>query len=164
MSTLIYCPFNMKKTHITIVFTLILLCYTSCKKYSYIENELHGLWQVTSVENKATGEITEAQGELYYSFQRNMVMLGYKSSDRPTGVIIIGENTTTYYVSEFNLEDNYILMGDFRIYMYYDKKVPLEKLEKFGIYDEYTTFSIERTSKNSLVFESEKSRIIMRRY
>lgn len=154
----------LQTTYLKLHIFLICICTVSCQKSSYIENELHGLWQVTKVEEKNTGRTIQPQGDTYYSFQRNMVMLGYKSPNRPTGVIAIGETTTTYYVSDFYLENNSIQMGDFRIYMYYDKKAPANMLTKFGIYDDHTTFAIERPNKNALIFESDKARITMRKY
>lgn len=155
---------HLQTTYLKLHIFLTCICAASCQESSYIENKLHGLWQVTQIEEKESGNTIHPQGDTFYSFQRNMVMLGYKSPNRPTGVIAIGETTTTYYVSDFFLENDSIQMGDFRIYMYYDKKAPFDMLAKFGIYDEHTTFAIERPNKNALIFESDKSRIIMRRY
>lgn len=147
----------MKKIQ-TLIALIILLCHTSCRKYSYIENELHGLWQVTSVEDKTTGEVTEAQGELYYSFQRNMVIVGYNSPNKPTGLMM------TQYISDFLLEDDSIQINNFRIYQEYEKRAPSEALRKFGIHDEYTTFHIERSKKGLMTLDSDKARVELFRY
>ena len=96
--------------HLFILF-FVVLCHVACQENYYIENELHGLWQVTRVEDKTTGESTEAQGELYYSFQRNMVILGYNAPDKPTGLMM------TQYASEFYLNSDSLEIGDFRIYL-----------------------------------------------
>lgn len=148
----------MKKIlNLLIVFTA-LTCYTSCQKYSYIENELHGLWQVTSVEDKTTGEITEAQGELYYSFQRNMVIVGYNSPNKPTGLMM------TQYISEFNLEGDRIEINDFLDYPKCEYKAPLQALKMFGIHDEHTTFIIDHSKKSILTLESDLAHVTLRKY
>lgn len=148
----------MKKI-VTWLFALtLLLSYTSCQEHSYIENDLHGLWQVTTVEDKTTGALTQAQGELYYSFQRNMVIVGYKSPNKPVGTMM------TQYISDFYLSEDSIEISPFRIYLEYDKKAPLEALKKFGIHDEHTTFAIDRPNKEGMILESEKARITLRKY
>lgn len=148
----------MKKIlNLLIVFTA-LLCHTSCQKYSYIENELHGLWQVMSVEDKTTGEITEAQGELYYSFQRNMVIVGYNTPSKPTGLMM------TQYISEFNLKEDSIEINNFLDYPKCEYKAPLQALKKFGIHDEYTTFWIDHPKKSVLILESDQARVTLRKY
>ena len=131
---------------------------TSCQEYSYIENELHGFWQVTQVENTLTGESSETKGDLYYSFQRSMVMLNYKSPTKPSGMMM------TQYLTTFDLSTDSITMGDFRINMEYDKKVDLEALHKFGIYDEYTTFAWNIEKNQTLILTSDKARITLRKY
>ena len=131
---------------------------TSCQEYSYIENELHGFWQVTQVENTLTGESSETKGDLYYSFQRSMVMLNYHSPTKPSGMMM------TQYLTTFDLSTDSITMGDFRINMEYDKKVDLEALHKFGIYDEYTTFAWDIEKNQTLILTSDKARITLRKY
>ena len=147
----------MKKLY-TIFTASIVMLLTSCQEYSYIENELHGFWQVTRVENILTGESTEAQADLYYSFQRSMVMLNYKSPTKPSGQMM------TQYITTFDLSADSITMGDFRINMEYDKKVAIEALYKFGIYDEYTTFAWDIEKKHTLILTSDKARITLRKY
>ena len=148
----------MKKILNILTTFIVLLCHTSCQKYSYIENELHGLWQITSVEDKTTGEITKAQGELYYSFQRNMVIVGYNSPNKPTGQML------TQYISDFLLEADSIQINNFRIYLEYEKKAPLQALKKFGIHDEHTTFHVDQSKKGFMTLESDKAQISLRKY
>lgn len=147
----------MKKTSV-LLFVIITLVQTSCQKYSYIENELHGLWQITAVEDKTTAETTEAQGDLYYSFQRNMVIVSYKYPTKPTGLMM------TQYNSDFFLEGDSIHINDFRLYQEYDKKAPLQELKKFGIHGERTAFHINRTNRKSMILESDLSRVSLRKY
>ena len=147
----------MKHIH-SIFFTLIILLHTSCQECSYIENDLHGFWQMTSIEELPSGELMHAQGDLYYSFQRNIVIVGRKAENKPLGVMM-GEQ----YISDFTLTDDSINISDFRIYMDYQEKAPLNQLKKFGIHDENTTFHITQ-NKQSLIFTSDKARVTLRKY
>lgn len=144
-----------KKSTLLIIITLL---HTSCQEYSYIENDLHGLWQVTTVEDKATAEVTEVHGDLYYSFQRNMVVVSYNSPTKPTGQMM------TQYTSDFLLEGDSIHINDFRLYQEYDKRAPLQDLKRFGIHEEQTTFHIERPDRKSMFLESEQARVTLRKY
>ena len=147
------------------ILTILLatLCLSSCRDNYYIENELHGVWQVTSVEDLATEEVTEAQGELYYMFQRTMVLLYYK---RPNT-----SEDMARYIAHFDLSNsNSISMGDFRIYttgegnlINGETKVPQGNLKKFGIYQDYTTFHLQQ-SKQKMTLTSDKARIELRKY
>lgn len=136
----------------------------SCKDHYYIENDLHGVWQVTSIEKLSTGEVMLARGKLYYSFQRTMVMLGYKHSNVP-------EEGMENYISHFDfITQDSIGMGFFRVSTSgengkdaYEQKIPLEALHKFGIYQDCTTFYME-LSKQNLILTSDSARIVFRRY
>ena len=148
-----------RKIQVILFIVILLLGNISCQKSSYIENEMHGIWQVNSIKELTTNNTTQAKGDLYFSFQRNMVILGCRTESKPLGLAIAEQ-----YVSEFDLTSDSIRMGDFRIYMEYENKAPLQHLHKFGIYDEYTTFHMERPTKNSLILSSRKARITMRKY
>ena len=150
-----------------LVYLLGILVFTmnvaSCGDCYYIENDLHGMWQVTSIERLSTGEISEPQGRLYYSFQRTMVMLGYKHIGIP--------EIMTNVIGHFELiATDSIGMGNFRVsttgegdYVDKEHKIPVESLHKFGIYQDYTTFYMEQ-SKSKLIFTSDSARIVLRRY
>lgn len=140
-----------------------LLCTVSCRDSYYVENDLHGMWQVISVERFATGEVTEAQGLLYCMFQRNMVSLCYKQINVPEIMI--------HYISHFDfVAQDSIGMGYFRKYttgegsLVEDEiKIPLNKLNKFGIYQDYTIFRMNQ-SKQKLVLTSDSACITLRKY
>ncbi len=85
-------------------------------------------------------------------------MLNYKSPTKPSGQMM------TQYITTFDLSTDSITMGDFRINMEYDKKVAIEALHKFGIYDEYTTFAWDIEKKHTLILTSDKARITLRKY
>lgn len=146
------------KKHFILFFVFITILCSACQEYSYKETELHGIWQVQSVENMTTGEFVEVEGERYFIFQRHMVCVGYVTPNMPS------DGVMTKYLSEFTLSDNTINMGAFRYTWDNGKKVSLQELQKFGIYDELTTFSIEHEKRNLLIFTSDKACITMRRY
>ena len=131
---------------------------TSCESYQ-IHGDLDGFWQVTSIENKQTGEVTHCKGDIYYSFQRELVLISYVSPNIPTGQM--KEN----YVAYFSHENDSISMSDFRIYLDREgKQAPLSKLTKFGLYDTFNTFRVEKLDKTSLILNSENTLIRMHRY
>lgn len=131
---------------------------SSCESY-LVNGELDGFWQVQSIENKLTDETTDCEGDIYYSFQRDLVLLTYKSPHRPIGQI------KEHYIAYFAHQEDSISMTDFRIYL--DKEAtqaPLHSLEKFGLYDLFTTFHIEQLTKEALTLSSDKACITMRKY
>ena len=140
-----------------------MLCFASCEDCYYVENDLHGIWQVTSVERFSTGEVTEPQGQLYYSFQRTMVMLSDVDLEVP--------NKLKRYIAHFDLMDSdSIVMGDFRNrttgeggFVNQETKISLELLQKFGLYQDYTTFHMERTKQN-MILTSDSAQIVLRKY
>ena len=135
----------------------------SCKDHYYIENDLHGVWQVTSIEKLSTGEVTEPAGDLYYMFQRSMVMLGRRSLTVPESMV--------RYIAHFDFVGSDSLgMGDFRHYstgegnqIDKEEKVPLPSLRKFGLFQDYTTFYMEQSS-HKLILTSDSARIELRKY
>ena len=84
----------MKKQLYILLLFVFMLCFAACKDCYFVENDLHGLWQVTSITPKSSGDVIDPQGTLYYSFQRSMVKLGYKNPDIPESMV--------YYVSCFD--------------------------------------------------------------
>lgn len=147
----------MKKQLYLLLLSVFMLCFAACKDCYFVESDLHGLWQVTSITNKSTGEVTDPQGTLYYSFQRSMVKLGYKYPNIPEGMV--------YYVSCFDfVTPDSIGMGEFVFSsVKEDKKVPIENLHKFGLYEDYTIFGFEH-NRNSLRFSSDEVLIELRKY
>ena len=114
---------------------------------------------MTSIEDKESGNIINSQGDTYYSFQRELVLLTYVSPDIPTGKI---KDT---YIAYFTHSNDSIAMSDFRIYKYVDgTQAPLAELEKFGLYEKFNTFSVEKLDKRSLILDSDRSRIVLRKY
>ena len=139
-----------------ILFTIVLT--SSCESY-LIHGDLDGFWQVTSIENKQTGNITYCNGDTYYSFQRDLVLVSYVSPTIPQGQM--KEN----YIAYFTHANDSIAMTDFRIYIDREgKQAPLSKLEKFGLYDKYNSFYVEKLNHCSLILNSLKARIVLKKH
>lgn len=130
----------------------------SCESY-LIHGNLDGFWQVTSIEDKQSGNITYCKGDTYYSFQRELVLVSFVSPEVPTGQM--KEN----YIAYFSYNNDSIAMTDFRIYHDPDgAQAPLTKLEKFGLYETFNTFFVEKLSNSSLILNSKGSRIVLKKY
>lgn len=139
-----------------ILLTIVLI--SSCESY-LIHGDLDGFWQVQSVENKQTGDITNCNGDSYYSFQRDLVLVSYVSPTIPQGQM--KEN----YIAYFTHANDSIAMTDFRIYIDREgKQAPLSKLEKFGLYDKYNSFGVEELNSESLILNSLKARIVLKKH
>lgn len=137
---------------------VIIILISSCESYQ-IHGDLDGFWQVSTIENKETGDITYCNGDTYYSFQRELVLVSFTSPETPTG------QSKENYIAYFTHENDSIYMTDFRIYLDRNGKLaPLSELEKFGLYELYNTFAVEELNRSSLVLSSEKTRISLKKY
>ena len=137
---------------------LIIVLISSCESYQ-IHGDLDGFWQVSTIENKETGDIIHCNGDTYYSFQRELVLVSYASPEIPTG------QSKENYIAYFTHENDSIYMTDFRIYFDRNgKQAPLSELEKFGLYELYNAFAVEELNSSSLVLSSEKTRISLKKY
>ena len=147
----------MKSKHI-LPLLVSLLCFSACRDSYYIEHDLHGMWQVTSIEKLDSNQVVEKyDGQLYYLFQRTMVMLGYQHSDESWIV--------NRYIAHLDfVAPDSVGMGDFRgADGKYEEKISLRNLHKFGIYQDYTTFCVEKR-KRSLILTSDNVCIKLRKY
>ena len=148
----------MKRYIYGLLMLLTIIATSSCESY-LINGDLDGFWQVSSIENKTTGDITYCNGDTYYSFQRELVLVSFVSPEVPTGQM--KEN----YIAYFSYNNDSIAMTDFRIYHDPDgAQAPLAKLEKFGLYETYNTFFVEKLSNSSLILNSGSARIILKKY
>ncbi len=148
----------MKRYIYGLLMLLTIIATSSCESY-LINGNLDGFWQVSSIENKTTGDITYCNGDTYYSFQRELVLLSYVSPTLPQG--LMKEN----YIAYFTHKNDSIYMTDFRIYLDRDgKQAPLSELEKFGMYELYNAFGVEELNSSSMVLSSEKARIVMKKH
>ena len=142
---------------------LAILSFISCKDNYYIENDLHGMWQITSIQKSSTGEVVKPKGTLYYLFQRSMVSLCYNYLNVPERI--------DCYIAHFDfIESDSIRMGQFRVSttgegdnVNKEEIVGVESLYKFGIHQDYTIFHMG-LSKQSLILTSDSARIVLRKY
>lgn len=148
----------MKRYIYRIILLLVAVTASSCESY-LIHGDLDGFWQVMSIENKQTGEIAHCKGDTYYSFQRELVLISYVSPNIPTGQM--KEN----YIAHFTYENDSIHMTDFRIYLDRNgKQTPLSELAKFGLYETFNKFGIEKLNDKSMVLSSKRVRIMFKKY
>lgn len=141
-----------------ILAALTIVLASSCESY-LIHGDLDGFWQVQNIENKQTGDITICKGDTYYSFQRDLILVTYILPHRPKGQL--KEN----YIAYFTHENDSIAMTDFRIYLDKEaKQAQLSQLEKFGLYDTFNIFHVEELNKNTLTLDSNKARVVLRKY
>ena len=137
---------------------LIIVLISSCESYQ-IHGGLDGFWQVSTIEKKETGDIIHCNGDTYYSFQRELVLVSYVLPNIPAGQM--KEN----YVAYFSHENDSIYMTDFRrSYVDKDEPVTLSELEKFGLYDTLNNFQVEKLNKRILILNSNKTRITLQKY
>ena len=148
----------MRKHVYRIIVLLVVMLTSSCESY-LIHGDLDGFWQATSIEDKESGEITYCNGDIYYSFQRDLVLITYISPTTPTGKM------KESHIAYFAHDNDSIAMTDFRIYSDRDgTQSPLAKLEKFGLYETFNTFFVEKLDRSSLILNSQRSRIVLQRY
>lgn len=147
------------KRHIYRLTALLFAAFAmSCEHY-LVNGELDGFWQVQEIEEKATGEVTRCNGDIYYSFQQELVLISYVSHAIPTGQM--KEN----YIAYFTYGNDSIAMTDFRLYLDKDAtQATLPELAKFGLYETYNRFQVEKLDSRSLILNSEKSRIVLHKY
>lgn len=147
------------RTYIYRFLTLsVIALLLSCESY-LINGDLDGFWQARSIENKHTGEITNCNGDIYYMFQQELVLVSYVSPTIPTG------QTKENYIAYFTHENDSITMSDFRLYLDKDAtQATLPDLAKFGLYETYNRFQVEKLNKKSLILNSKDSRIVFRKH
>lgn len=148
----------MKRYIYRLLILLTIIVTSSCESY-LIHGNLDGFWQVESIEDKNTGDVTYCNGDTYYSFQRDLVLISYASPNIPTGQM--KEN----YIAHFTYENDSIYMTDFRIYLDRNgKQAPLSELAKFGLYETFNKLGIEKLNDKSMILSSKRVRIMFKKY
>lgn len=148
----------MKRYIYRLLILLTIIVTSSCESY-LIHGNLDGFWQVESIEDKNTGDVTYCNGDTYYSFQRDLVLISYVSPNIPTGQM--KEN----YIAHFTYENDSIYMTDFRIYLDRNgKQTPLSELAKFGLYETFNKFGIEKLNDKSMILSSKRVRIMFKKH
>ena len=115
------------------------ITFHSCRKTG-INGDLDGQWQVMSIENLSTGEVTNPK-RIYYCLFRHTVNLTRGPVAAAGNMAYDGGMLTLQFPSS-----------------------PVESLADWGIYDEITVFKVEEVNSSRLIIASDRSRISMRRY
>lgn len=127
-----------KKIVVYICFSLLVL---SCERI-FINGELDGMWRLERVESESG--IT-CPKDVFYSFQRHLVMMGiYSETVHPKN----------YYMGCFSYDGNNIVMNNFYRYPGMDGVCVPEELENLYIYDTTVNFKVEKISSDILVLSS----------
>lgn len=135
----------------------------SCKDCYYVENDLHGIWQVVSIDRFSSNKVIEPKGDLYYMFQRNMVALCRKNQAIPESI--------ERYMAHFDLiTSDSIGMGHFRIgtsgesgKVAQEQYVSLPEIQPFGLYQSYTVFHMQ-LQRNKMILTSDSASVVLRKY
>ena len=113
------------------------LCFLSCEKV-YINGDLDGMWKLQTVE---TTDTTICPQNIYYSFQRHLVMLGEHFD---TGF-------PNYYLALFDREGDMLVMSNFYKWPVNQGVCDKEELKKYFIYSDTVKFIVEVLDEEVLV-------------
>lgn len=113
------------------------LCLLSCEKV-YINGDLDGMWRLQTVE---TTDTTIHPQNIYYSFQRHLVMLGEHFE---TGF-------PNYYLAEFDREGDMLVMNNFYKWPVNQGVCDKEELKKYFIFSDTVKFIVEVLDEEVLV-------------
>ena len=142
-----------------ILLSLILL-FASCEKNARY-SPFDGFWQVTSVDDKATGTTTSPEGRLYISFDCELAKLSYLTEDHNTG--FLGYE----YIGSFVQQGDSLRFSTFYVYHYTNPQettpAPAEHLAAFGIHSQPASFALRMTKKD-MTLENEDTRLTLRKY
>lgn len=123
-----------------ILYIIIPLMLLSCEKI-FVNGELDGMWKLEIIEEDGNAVYP---GNIYYSFQRHLVMLG---EYYPEGV-------PSYYMAEFDKVGNVLTMTKFYKYPGRDGICNMEELEKYYIFSEKVDFVVETLNEDVLVMRN----------
>lgn len=113
------------------------LFFISCEKV-YINGDLDGMWKLHTVE---TDDTVFRPANIYYSFQRHLVMLGEHFE----------EGFPNYYLAEFDRVGDMLLMSNFYKYPVNQGVSDKEELEKYFIFGDTVRFRVELLDDEVLV-------------
>ena len=137
-------------------FSFLISC-TDNVRYSALD----GFWQVTSVEDKATGTATSPEGRLYISFDCELAKLSYLTADHNTGFLGFE------YIGSFVQQGDSLRFSTFYVYHYTNPQettpAPADHLEAFGIHAQLATFAL-RMTKRDMTLENKETRLRLRKY
>lgn len=127
----------MKKILSILLYASLLAC---CDKV-YINGDLDGMWKLIQVESN---DETHHPDDIYYSFQRHMVQIGK----------YFEEGLPERYLGNMEYYGNRLTIGGFRKYLEEEHICTPEELQSFYLYDETTTFTIDKSDEKLLIIHS----------
>lgn len=133
-----------------LVFFAVLLLLSSCERI-YINGDLDGLWKLEMVKD---GEECEHPGNIFYSFQRHLVMFGEYYE----------EGAPEYYMGEFDKSGDRIVMTKFHEYPGLDTVCDMEKMKKYYIFSDTMLFIVDRLDDDVLLMHTSKHEYNFRKW
>lgn len=124
---------------------------SSCRKMSH-NGKLDGFWQVQTVENTATGEVSSPYPKHYYCLNLHVVNLKVTDITATiSGNMQYDKDASTVYM-------------DFRSFPYVTEEENESALEEFGVYEKQVTFEIVKLDGKEMVLKSPQSVVRLRRF
>ena len=127
------------------VFIFLLLAFVSCDK-AFENGKLDGMWRLEKVE---LGDSEVYPSNIYYSFQRHLVMLGIYHEQAPPFL----------YMASFDYTAGDIVMCDFYKHPGIEGERDAEELEKLYIYNETERFAVDVLSEDVLLMHTPDGRV-----
>lgn len=121
---------------------LVLLAMMGCRR-SESNGKIDGFWRVSSIENRADGEVREL-GDLFIGIQLELFQL---RNVGVTGVMNYEKNSD-------------VLVVDFKD----PNPVPMSALNRYGIYENPVTFKVDFTRHNEMLLTTKETIITCHRY
>ncbi|MBR3976397.1 MAG: lipocalin-like domain-containing protein [Bacteroidaceae bacterium] len=127
----------MKKFFVLIALMMLLV---SCERI-YINGDLDGMWRLQTVE---TADTVYRPSNIFYSFQRHLVMLGEHKS----------EGFPNYYMAVFDRKEDTLRMTNFYKYPPASGVSNSIELKKYYIFSDTVDFCIEFLNGEALVMRN----------
>ena len=134
-----------------IIYICLVLMMLSCERI-FINGDLDGMWRLECVESEAFVVYPE---DVFYSFQRHLVMMGIYSET---------EHPKNYYMGCFVYENDSIIMDNFYRYPGMDGICVSEELTNLYIYDTTAKFEVVKINKDVLVLFSSGTKYTFKKW
>lgn len=118
------------------------LLLISCERI-YINGELDGLWKL---ERAQSADGVEYPADIYYSFQRHLVILGKYYE----------EGFPEYYMAEFDKKGDTMTMTNFYKYPGNEGVCDMKDLEKYYIFSDTMVFVLDELDRGLLLMHTDR--------
>lgn len=130
------------------------LLFASCDKM-FINGDLDGMWRLTGA---TYSDSTATVGNVYYSFQRHLVKIGYDSDEK------IPHQMMEYHIGAFTHNGDTLVVKGFRHYLHEEIASSKEELRKFYLFEDSTRFVVERLGDEKMVLKSDSARLFFTKW